>query len=190
VTKFTESKSTAVPCDRYWRPTVPPLDLGWHSALTNPRSEDGIRPIPTPRAIRAHGGSEGSPGVVEGADLVGVERHGLAGLVPVVGAVGRRPAGRREEGDESEERRHRSRSGGVEAEVAGRGFGGRRWRAGRSGRGRCERVAFCLLLNRERRDDGLGWVGLFPSPQEGGGQAIGPQVGASVGLAPSPSCGR
>jgi hypothetical protein len=72
---------------------------------------------------------------VEGADLVGVERHGLVGLVPVVGAVGRRSAGRREEGEEGEERRHRSRSGGVEAWVRG---------AGRSGRGRCEQVARLL----------------------------------------------
>lgn len=47
---------------------------------------------------------------MEGADLVGVERDGLAGLVAVVGAVGRHATGRRE-GEDDEERRDRGRRG-------------------------------------------------------------------------------
>ena len=56
-------------------------------------------PIPPqhPRTIRHDRDLKGeaSPGIVKWADLVGVERDGLANLVPVIGAVGRHAAGRR-----------------------------------------------------------------------------------------------
>jgi len=98
-------------------------------------------PIPPqhPRTIRHDRDLKGeaSPGIVKGADLVGVERDWLVHLVPVVGAVGRHAAGRRE-GDEDEERcgrgrrgRHRSRRAALTRE-AGEGLG---WEEGR-GRGR------------------------------------------------------
>lgn len=83
---------------------------------------------------------------MEGADLVGVERDGLVHLVPVVGAVGRHAAGRRE-GEEDEERcgrgrgrrgRHRSRRAALTRE-AGEGLGGGRRDADKGTQARAER---------------------------------------------------
>jgi hypothetical protein len=109
-----------------------------------------------------------SPGVVEGPDFVGVERDGLASLVPVVGAVGRHTA-RRREGEEHEEscrgprgRRHRSQSGGVDEAVAGRGFGG-----GEIGERdvRASGAFACSLIERRRRGrETWVWVWVWLAP--------------------------
>jgi len=119
---------------------TPPEEIGQEQSAhpTNP-----MDPIPPqhPRTIRHDRDLKGeaSPGIVKGADLVGVERDGLVHLVPVVGAVGRHTAGRHG-GEEDEERRgcgrgrrgrHRSRRAALTRE-AGEGLG---WEEGR-GRGR------------------------------------------------------
>lgn len=77
---------------------------------------------------------------MEGADLVGVERDELVGLVAVVGAVGD-DAGRREGRGEKDEQRRGAAAAGEAIALVGAGAGAR------------------ALTRRERAREGLGVVG-------------------------------
>ena len=117
------TKPTQSPPER-----IAPRDRAGTVRASDKSEDSDPSPAPTNNVQTGDLRGEDSPGVVERADLVGVERDGLAGLVAVVGAVGRHAAGRRE-GEEGEERRGRGRRGRHRSRRAAltRGGGARVW---------------------------------------------------------------